>query len=597
MVHMPSKIIPLTLASMVCVLGSCMALASEPSGMVILNHDGFWCWFQDERAIIHNGYLVVGSTASGRNDPLRQSDIDAVTLNLGTGELQLNELQDRFKGTPTQPYDDHNAPAFMVRPDGRLMAVWTGHYGDHQVHTRITTDVNDPNSWGPMEVFDVGAPLSYSNPYYLSSEDRIYNFTRSNITPQYVYSDDQGDNWSNGNNIVGGDRPYIKFASNGTDEIHFIVNDGHPRWTANNSVYHGYYKDGNLHASDGTIISSLSQGLISASQATLIYRGDTNIRSWTTDMALDPTGKPVAVFSVQVEANGHNNQGSLGDPTEGLDHRYYYGAWDGSQWKVHQMAFAGTRLFAASVGEDDYTGLAAIDPNNVNTVYISTNANPETGTPLISSADNRRHFEIFKGTTSDSGATWTWNAITENSKVDNLRPIVPKWDTENTALLWARGTAITSADYDLNIVGIISGVERVFGLLNGVTGDINQDGVVNEFDWRDLRDHFRTDTSSLSSYDQYLLGDINHDGVNDWDDFSLFKAVYNQTNGDGAFEAMVLRVAEPTTESLIGIGIILALRVRPRAAELTHRICPQNSGTGDDQLSASPWPPAHQAKR
>ncbi|MCO6046943.1 BNR-4 repeat-containing protein [Aeoliella sp. ICT_H6.2] len=524
--------------------------AATPEGMVVLNNDGFWCWFQDERAIIHNGYLIVGSTAAGVSDPLRQSDVDAVSLNLSTGELQLNELQDRFNGEKNQPYDDHNTPAFSVRPDGRLLAVWTGHYGDTLVHTRVTTDPKDPNSWGPMQTFNVGSPLTYSNPHYLSSENggngRYYNFTRSHITPQYVYSDDLGETWSNGNNLVGGDRPYIKFASNGADEIHFLVNDGHPRWTENNSVYHGYYKDGSLHASDGTVISSLSQGLGTSSEATLVYQGDAINRSWVTDLALDSTGKPVGVFSVQVEADGHNNLGSKGDPGEGLDHRYYYGRWDGSQWQVNEMAYAGTRLFAAEIGEDDYTGLIAIDPNDVDTVYISTNSNPLTGTQLVSNADNQRHFEIFKGVTSDMGQTWTWTAITENSSVDNIRPIVPKWDDQHTALLWARGKAISSANYDLDIVGIISGVDSVFGLLNGVAGDVNQDAAVDIMDWLVYRENFQSDTSGLSLYDRYRQGDVNQDGVNDWTDFGLFKKAYDAANGAGAFESMTSHVPEPS---------------------------------------------------
>ncbi len=533
--------------------------ATAPAGMVTLNHDGFWSWFMDERAIIHNGYLVVGSTAAGVSDSQRQSDIDAVTLNLATGELHLNELQDQFKGNLTQPYDDHHAPAFTPLPDGRLLAVWTGHYGDTLVRTRTTTDVNDPNSWGPMKLFNVGAPLTYSNPYYLSSEDRIYNFTRSNVTPQTTWSDDQGETWTAGATFVGGNRPYIRFASNEEDEIHFIVNDGHPRFTPNNSTYHAYYKDGNLHASDGTVLSSIGQGLSTASQATLIFQGDANNRSWTVDMALDPSDNPVALFSVQLETNGHHNNGSIGDPNEGLDHRYYYGKWDGSQWQVNQMAFAGTRLFAANVGEDDYTGLAAIDPDDVNTVYISTNADPLSGTPLISTADDRRHFEIFKGTTADNGATWTWTAVTQNSDVDNIRPIVPKWDDEHTALIWARGTAITSADYDLDIVGIISGVDSVFGLLNGVAGDVNQDGIVDAADWSSFRDNFRADTAALSPYDQYLKGDLNHDGTTNWLDFDLFESAYDQANGVGSFEATVNAVAEPSTCMMIACGIAAAV--------------------------------------
>jgi hypothetical protein len=101
------------------------------------------------------------------------------------------------------------------------------------------------------------------------------------------------------------------------------------------------------------------------------------------------------------------------------------------------MAYAGTRLYA---GEDDYTGLVALDPNDPGVVYISTDADPLTGAPLVSSADQRRHYELFRGTSRDSGNTWRWEPITANSAVDNLRPIVPKWSDKRTALVWMRGT-------------------------------------------------------------------------------------------------------------------------------------------------------------
>src|SRR5947208_1248376 len=83
--------------------------------------------------------------------------------------------------------------------------------------------------------------------------------------------------------------------------------------------------------------------------------------------------------------------------------------------------------------EDDYTGLAALDPNNADVVYISTDAEPVTGTPLVSTADGERHHELFRGTTRDFGATWSWEPITANSTMDNLRPLVPKWTDSRTA--------------------------------------------------------------------------------------------------------------------------------------------------------------------
>jgi hypothetical protein len=120
-----------------------------------------------------------------------------------------------------------------------------------------------------------------------------------------------------------------------------------------------------------------------------------------------------------------------------MDHRFAYGRWDGSQWRVSEMAYAGTRLYP---GEDDYTGLVALDPQNPDVVYISTDADPLTGTPLVSAADHRRHHELYQGTTPDSGKSWHWEPITANSTVDNLRPLVPRWSDARTALVWMRGT-------------------------------------------------------------------------------------------------------------------------------------------------------------
>jgi hypothetical protein len=57
----------------------------------------------------------------------------------------------------------------------------------------------------------------------------------------------------------------------------------------------------------------------------------------------------------------------------------------------------------------------------------------------------------------DNGATFTWAPITQGSTVDNLRPIVPKWDVNHTALLWLKGTYTSAQAYQFTVVGTISG--------------------------------------------------------------------------------------------------------------------------------------------
>ena len=39
--------------------------------------------------------------------------------------------------------------------------------------------------------------------------------------------------------------------------------------------------------------------------------------------------------------------------------------------------------------------------------------------------------------------------------MDNIRPIVPKWDASHTALLWLRGTYSTAQSYAMKVVGTI----------------------------------------------------------------------------------------------------------------------------------------------
>ena len=47
--------------------------ASPLEAPVVLNDDGGWCWFQDERALVVSGRLVFGSVAAGRRDPSRSA--------------------------------------------------------------------------------------------------------------------------------------------------------------------------------------------------------------------------------------------------------------------------------------------------------------------------------------------------------------------------------------------------------------------------------------------------------------------------------------------------------------------------------------------
>jgi hypothetical protein len=409
--------------------------------LVQLNDNGAWSWFMDERVIVHNGKLVVGSVRAVGDFESGQADPDWGNVEVSVYDIARGTV-DRVVFHPHFEQDDHNSPTFLPMPDGRLLAAYSKHAVERKMYYRFSAPGN-PLVWGPPQVVETpgtdqefgGNNVTYTNLFPLAS-GRLYNFHRSfRHEPNYLYSDDGGQTWTYGGRLLRGREgysPYLKYAFDGRETIHFIVTENHPRnW--DNSIYHGYIRDGRVYHSDGTEAGPLStstETTLAAWDLTRVFPGDPDNVAWTIDLELDSDGHPYAAFSVQKDGRG------LPPRQGGMDHRYHYARWDGSQWHQYELAYAGTRLYPF---EDDYTGLVALDPHNPDVVYISTDAHPITGEPLISRADGRRHRELFQGKTTDRGRTWAWKPLTADSTADNLRPIVPKWQDPRTALVWMRG--------------------------------------------------------------------------------------------------------------------------------------------------------------
>jgi hypothetical protein len=419
----------------------------QPAGtlagnLIELNDNGAWSWFMDERAVVLDRTLVVGSVrsvgtfAAAEANP-NGGNVEISTLNLTSGAVKKTVLHRHFE------QDDHDAPALLVLPDRRILALYSKHSQDRKILSRFSAP-GDPLSWGPAQVIEppgtTGAPfkpdnVTYNNLFRLSS-GRILNFYRGiHLDPNWMYSDDDGRTWQYCGHLLlgkGGYSPYLRYGFDGKDTIHFVATEDHPR-NYDNSLYHGFLRHGKLHFSDGKVLGPASRTTEAGAAAwdlTRVYAGDPDHVAWVDDVKLDAEGRPRVLFSVKRDGRGTHGHG-------GMDIRFHHGAWDGRAWQTREIAHAGTRLYR---GEDDYTGLAAFDRKNLDVVYISTNADPSTGRPLESSADGRRHYELFRGITADSGQSWRWEPITANSPVDNLRPIVPAWDDPRTVLVWMRGT-------------------------------------------------------------------------------------------------------------------------------------------------------------
>ncbi len=408
--------------------------------VIVFKENGSWCWFQDERAIIYNKQLIFGSVADryGKNGEQLDGNIEVTSY-----DLKSNKSLGTFTLHEKLEADDHNVPAVMTLQDGRLLSVYSKHNTDSLIRYRISKHT-DTTDWEEEQTIKGTGGVTYSNLHFLQSENngkgRIYNFYRgADRSPYYVFSDDQAKSWQAGNNLVTFETrfPYLKYASDGKNKIHFITTESHPIFLGC-SIYHGYIEKEKVYTSAGKLIRDLKEGPIQPFEATKIFQGDTLKNAWTIDLHLDKNDKPYIAYSVRKDT----------------DHiQYRYARWDGESWNDHFLAFAGRALYEA---ERHYSGLVALDPDNPDVVYISTDADPVTETPLISTRDNVRHYEIYKGTTADSGRTWEWTPVTQHSIQDNVRPIMPKGSNEFKAVLWLRGSIKSYEDYNFDVVGLIN---------------------------------------------------------------------------------------------------------------------------------------------
>ena len=137
-----------------------------------LTGSGAWCWFADPRAVHVAGRFrrtYTGWIDSAGNIKLAAFDHD-------THVRSTAVLRAGF------PVDDHNNPAILALPDGRLLVFFSGH-GGRDMFVRRSVRPEDVTAWEPATV--VGTNLegrhgyTYPNPVRLAAEGgRIYLFWR-----------------------------------------------------------------------------------------------------------------------------------------------------------------------------------------------------------------------------------------------------------------------------------------------------------------------------------------------------------------------------------------------------------------------------------
>lgn len=440
---------------------------------------GAWCWFQDKRVIVdtknHEEPLVItGVVTYGEPGEDKRGDIDLYWARIDPEKEHPIIERGRFELDDQLQMDDHASPSFLIRPDGRYLVNWSKHGNDNLVRTRISIYPGDPKHWSETMYSDepkVG--ITYTNPRYLSEandgQGMIFNGIRSRgFDSNFLISNDLGETWQYGGRVLDandpwphhpdGGRAYVKYGSDGKSRIHIFATDDHPQVEFNrertapgpymNSIYYAYMEDGKLFRSDGVVIDDnlFDDYAAPPTDMTLIFQDSTVVRGaamrrgWVCDAETDPDGNPLGIF--QMRAND--------DP---YDHRYFFARQHRGKWHVNHMAYAGG--YFGRQDQPDYTGLASVDPSNPDVVFISADVDPVSGEPLVSTATGKPQFEIFMGKTRNFGKTWQWVPLTKNSTVDNIRPIVPRWEEGKSLVLWMSGNYPSFYVYDTEILGLI----------------------------------------------------------------------------------------------------------------------------------------------
>ena len=402
-----------------------------------LTKDGAWCWFSDPRAIhLHDGRIATGWVTKD-----------------GTVEMMLFQPGHAIKTSqvlfPKMQVDDHNNPAFVELPGGKVITMYTWHSSPKGIVLHAFDDIATYTAWPEAKIYRPGLEklqdypretYTYANPYFLEDEQALYAFGRwIGYKPNLIRSKDGGQSWDLHAVVISaepfdpGNRPYVKYASNGKDRIDLIFTDGHPRNEPANGVYHCYYQAGAFWKTNGTKICTLDDLPFTPDQASLVYKPkDGEGRAWLADLALDQEDQPVILYTRH--------------PTE-EDHRYHYARYNQAShsWQDFEICASGKWFPQTQPGkterEPHYHGNLTLHPSLPSIVYLSRQIN---GT-----------FEIEKRTTNDEGQSWQVTPITMNSKYDQVRPYVPrglKADDPDIVLWMENRKYIHYTDYDTRIL-------------------------------------------------------------------------------------------------------------------------------------------------
>lgn len=267
--------------------------------------DGGWCWFQDPRVLRHEGDH--DRTYAGWIT--RHGDVQVGTYDHDNGSVTTTTLHADYE------VDDHDDPAFAVRPDGRLVVFYTLH-GGPEVDYRISEAPEEASEFGPERTIEPGGPdrsVTYPNPRWIDGD--LYLFLRNDGggigRVVCVVSEDGGETWGEQRSLLttGGEGwcIYHKLSRCRDGEVHLgLTHAMGGRNEPHRHLHHARFDGVELRASNGTVLGRMDDGSLPVQfgGTTTVFdsdAGDDDVWIWDCSTAGDQPQVVYAQFVSEME--------------------------------------------------------------------------------------------------------------------------------------------------------------------------------------------------------------------------------------------------------------------------------------------------------
>lgn len=364
----------------------------------------FWNGVSEPSAHYYNGKTYVCGCDDSKN--IWAASYDHATLTWST-PVNIGNISTAVDGAI------HVAPCILVRSSDHRIMVFGVANGTGQPGYWLSTNPEDATAWGSVVLFGTSATYTYVSCAQLNgvTNSPIYLFVKhwsGGIGYLSFYkSTDGGSTWSGPTDLIGpvsSSTIYWRIGNDANTRIDIFASttDRAPATPA--SVYHFKFVGDVLYKSDGTPVGGSTP--VVANTGTLIQ--DASLGSARCNGWAYSGGNPRALILINT-SNANTDTAAR------------CAVWTGSAWTVTDVASVG-----GVIGGNEFIAGGAMTKDDPFTIWMPK---------LVSS-----HYEMFRYTSGDGGATWAGQAVTSGSSVENAMPDTPFAGVHGLQVVWGHGT-------------------------------------------------------------------------------------------------------------------------------------------------------------